>query len=294
VADEREARLRERVEELLSEGKVKLVVGYGTGASGEVRPMLVRTPEEARKLVWNSACVHNLASYLTHPPVAGVLRGGEKVGVVVKGCDARAVVTLIQERQIGRDQVHVIGMVCDGVADPRSDRRGLAVKCGGCEVCVPLFYDDLIGDASRVKRPPGSALEDIEEFLAKSDDERWAFWKQQMEKCIRCYACRQACPLCYCKECITEKARPQWVDRAPLPRGNLAYHVVRAMHLAGRCSSCGECTRVCPVGIPVDMLNRFLTNRIKEAFGHECGVDCEADLFQTTFGRDTDPEGFIR
>jgi len=294
VALEREAALRKRAEDLLSEGKVSLIIGYGTNASGDVRPLVVWTPSVARNLIWNSACIHNLAAYLTREPVAAILRRGEHVGVVVKGCDARAVVTLIQESQVTRDQVHVIGMVCDGVTDPDSSGGGLSIKCGGCEVCVPRFYDDLIGDPASVTPPPGNPLADVEEMLAKTEDDRWAFWHEQMEKCIRCYACRQVCPMCYCRECITEKSQPQWIDRAPLPRGNLAYHMIRAAHLAGRCSSCGECTRVCPVGIPVDMLNRFLTSRIKEAFGHECGIDCEAELFQSSFSKDKDPEDFIR
>jgi formate dehydrogenase subunit beta len=294
VTDRREADLRKKAEDLLSGGRVELILGYGIAPSGEVRPLIARTADDARRLVWSPSCVHNLVGYLTREPAAALLRRGKKVGVVVKGCDARAVVTLIQEEQVAQTQVHVIGMVCDGVTYAGSDKGALALKCGGCEVRVPLFYDDLIGDPSDVTPPPGSPLEDVEQLLARSEDERWAFWKEQMEKCIRCYACRQVCPMCYCKECITEKTQPQWIERAPLARGNFAFHIIRAAHLAGRCSSCGECSRVCPVGIPVDMLNRFLTGRIREAFGHQCGVDCEADLFQSSFNKDEDPEDFIR
>jgi ferredoxin len=294
VTDTRQAQLRDRSQDLLSDGRVELIVGYGIGASGDVRPCFVSAPEEAQRLVWNSACVHNLAGYLTREPVAGILRRGGRVGVVVKGCDARAVATLVRERQVVRDRVHVLGMVCDGITDGISGGGGLAVKCGGCDVRVPLVYDDLVGDPSGAEVLPGNPTADAEQLLAGSEDERWAFWKEHMERCIRCYACRQACPMCYCKECITEKSRPQWIDRAPLARGNLAFHVVRAAHLAGRCSSCGECTRACPMGIPVDMLSRFLSARIREVFGHECGIDCEAELFQTAFSKDEDPEDFIR
>ena len=100
MADEREAQLRKKAEDLFSEGKVNLVIGYGTNAIGEVRPLLARNVEDARRLVWNSSCVHNLAGYLTREPVASILRRGEKVALVVKGCDDRAVVTLIQEGQV--------------------------------------------------------------------------------------------------------------------------------------------------------------------------------------------------
>jgi ferredoxin len=294
VADGREAELRQKAKALLSEGRVELILGYGPIASGGVRPFMVSSPEDAGRLVWNSECVHNLAGYLTREPVAKILRRGGSVGIIVKGCDARAVVTLVQEKQIAREQVHVMGVVCDGVDDEATEGDGSAIKCRACKVRVPLLYDDLIGDASGIEPLPGNPLEDVEALLSKSPDERWAYWRDHMEECIRCYACRQVCPMCYCKECITEKSRPQWIDKAPLPRGNLAYHVVRAAHLSGRGASCGECTRVCPVGIPVDMLNRFLTGRIKEAFGHECGLDCEAEPFQSSFNEDTDPEDFIR
>jgi formate dehydrogenase subunit beta len=288
-----QAVLREKATHLLADGTAGIVVGYAFTPSGEVRPFLARTAQDAARLVWNPRCVHNLAVYLTREPVAGMLRQGGRVAVVLKGCDARSVVTLVQEKQVARSQVHMIGMVCGGVVGDASAGE-VALKCRGCTVCVPAVYDDLVGDLSRIEPPPGSALSDVEEMLEKTPDERWAFWKDQMEKCIRCYACREVCPLCYCKECITERSRPQWIDRAPLARGNLAYHVIRAAHLAGRCSSCGECSRVCPVGIPVDMLNRFLTERIRQAFGYECGTDCEAEVFQTSFGKDTDPEDFIR
>jgi ferredoxin len=294
VAREREVALREKAESLLSEGNLRLVIAYGTNALGEVRPLLARTAEDARNLVWNSSCVHNLAAYLTREPAASILRRGEKIGIVVKGCDARAVVTLIQEGQVPRDRVHVIGIVCDGVTLPGGDGGDLATKCGGCGVRVPLFYDDLIGDPEGIEPLPGNALADVEELLDRTETERWDFWQEQMAKCMRCYACREVCPMCYCKECITERSRPQWVDRAPLPRGNFAYHLIRAAHLAGRCSSCGECTRVCPVGIPVDMLSRFLTSRIEQAFGHECGIDCEAEAFQSSFSKEEDPEDFVR
>jgi formate dehydrogenase subunit beta len=287
-----EKALREKAADLLSGDAAEIVIGYAAGPDGEPRPFLARTEEDAGKLIWTPRCVHNLAAYLTREPVAGILRRGGRVGIVLKGCDARSVVTLVQEKQVERSRIHMIGMVCRGVEAAAPGE--LALKCRGCTVTVPAVYDVLIGDPSEAEAPAGSALADVQEMLEKTPDERWIFWKKEMEKCIRCYACREVCPLCYCQECITEKSQPQWIDRAPLARGNLAYHLIRAAHLAGRCSSCGECGRVCPVGIPVDMLNRFLTERIKEAFGYECGTDCGAEVFQAAFRKDADPEDFIR
>ena len=101
--------------------------------------------------------------------------------------------------------------------------------------------------------------------------ERWAFWKEQFSRCIRCMACRQVCPFCYCEQCLCDKNRPQAVESSPRPAGNMAWHIVRAMHLAGRCAGCAECERSCPMDIPLNLLNRKMAQELKELYGHEAG-----------------------
>lgn len=292
-ADEIQAALRAKARDLLAGGKVKLILGHGAHRAGGARPLVVRSPEDADRLVWNRGCVHNLATYLVREPAAGVIRSGARVGIVAKGCDARSIAGLIQEGQIKREAVLVIGVVCDGVVAEYPAEGGVPSKCIECQWHTPPLYDELVGDAAAVEHKPGDALAEIKRIEQMSDQERWKYWTETLSRCIKCYACRQACPLCYCKECITEKSRPQWIDKSSGPRGNLAYHFIRALHLAGRCVGCEECRRACPMGIPVDLLSRYLTRKAEEAFGYRPGVDPKQEPFFVTF-KDTDPDDFIR
>jgi ferredoxin len=293
VTSNLEEPLRAKAAELLSSGKVDLLIGYGRAFLGEsVRPVFLRQDADAAKLIWNDRCAHNLATYLMKEPCLGLVKGGGRVAVVAKGCDIRAIATLIQENQIERDRVHIIGMACSGVRYDE-DSRDMAIKCRGCEVQLPALYDDLIGSEADTGEVEGEPREDIERILALDRSARWEFWTRELSRCIKCYACRQACPMCYCGECITEKSRPQWIDKAASLRGNIAFHYIRAMHLAGRCVACGECARACPMNIPVDLLSRFLSWRVEEAYAYRAGMDPEADPFFLV-NRQDDPGEFIR
>jgi formate dehydrogenase subunit beta len=295
-----QSKLREEAGRLLSAGEVELVVGYGEGHGGAgVRPLLITAPEDAQKLVWNEACVHNLATYLSREPCRQIMLRGGRVGLVAKGCDARAVVVLATEGQIVRDRVHVIGMVCDGVSEAGADEGaagaagGPLAKCRQCGVRTPPVYDTLIGDPAGSGELEGDPLEEVRRMASMPREERWKFWTDHLSRCIKCYACRQACPMCYCAECITEKSQPQWIDRGSHLRGALAYHLTRAMHLAGRCVGCGECGRACPMDIPVDRISRYLAAEVEDAFDYTAGMDPEATPAFRTYRRD-DPGDFIR
>ena len=127
----------------------------------------------------------------------------------------------------------------------------------------------------------------------QSLQERFAFWESELERCIKCYACRAACPLCYCTRCTAECNQPQYISVPSHKLGNLEWHVMRAMHLAGRCISCGECSRACPMDIPVSALPMYLADVVQESFGVKAGLTAQMPSVLSTFKPD-DKENFIR
>jgi len=281
-------RVREVTSDLLREGEVSVVLGYKSGTlPGQVVPGFITSSEEADSLVWDSNCFHNLSVYL---PRLDAKEG--KVGAVVKKCDAATVVGLLQEKQVSRDELHLIGVQCAGVWE--SDR--LADKCHTCDGQVsPLCDVAVTPEGTRETSVPAesdprdAAIAYLETL---PPDTRWSFWQEEFGRCIRCYACRAVCPLCYCDSCITEKHRPQWISPAIDETGNTAWNLVRAFHLAGRCTGCDECARVCPADIRLDLINRKLAKVVEERFGYEAGTDPDAAPPLTEF-RDEDSEEFI-
>lgn len=280
-------RLRSLARELLSRGDVGVVIGYAVGRVGKAIPTFITSPDEADMLILNEHCVHNLSVYLTNPLATKFGR----IGIVTKGCDARAINVLVQENKVLREQVCIIGVDCGGVVF----NGDVAFKCYSCEVRRPKLYDHLIEPPSPIEQDimPDPRDELISFLESLAPNERWDFWMRQFSNCIRCYACRAACPMCYCEPCITDKNRPQWVPTTINGRGNLTWNLVRAMHLAGRCIGCDECYRSCPAGIRLDLLNRKLYNMIRQRFGYEAGFDAQVHPPLTTF-REDDLAEFIR
>jgi ferredoxin len=239
--------------------------------------------------------VHNLATYL-NPRRAQVKTLG-KPAIVVKGCDAKAVAGLLRESQLAREDVVLIGVRCGGVVrDPVGDAEltleSVAPRCAGCDAREPHLADYVIGE-SQPEPPQVTSIEErVAELDAMTPDERFAFWTAEMEKCIRCYGCRQACPLCVCERCVADKTGPQWIESSPHARGNLSWHLTRALHLAGRCVGCGECERACPMDIPLTLLNRKMQQVVAESFDFTVSDDPDNASPIGTFRQD-DREDFI-
>jgi formate dehydrogenase (coenzyme F420) beta subunit len=132
----------------------------------------------------------------------------------------------------------------------------------------------------------------LNDLLAKTPEERWAFWAEQSSRCIKCYACRGSCPMCNCDTCFAEKNQPQWFPTAADGPGNLSWQIIRAFHLAGRCVGCGACQDACPAGIPLNILGAAMARSALKNFRHRAGADPKAVPLQSDFKQD-DEESFI-
>jgi ferredoxin len=264
--------LRDHARQLLESERVECVVGYEVSPRGGARPVFIYDPTDADRLIWSAACVHNLVTYL-HDKKKPLRRNEQPphVAVVVKPCDSRAINVLLAEQQIERERVFVIGVACEGLQDETGE---LLARCSRCVDRVPVVSDVLLGEPSET-----SPAVDEDEYsdLARVEEmppaDRLAFWLYEFDRCIRCYACRQVCPGCYCTTCMFERDDGLWVDIGIELSQKHVFHLGRALHLAGRCVECEECERVCPMGLPLGLLNRRLAREVDSLYGHRAGWD---------------------
>ncbi|MCX5676590.1 MAG: 4Fe-4S dicluster domain-containing protein [Planctomycetota bacterium] len=332
ASHEIETRLRETAEGFLGAKKVDLFLGYEKASLPfRTTPVFVTAPQEATRLAWNPFCAANLAAYLPRlfkaPADAREAKtwSPPTVAVVVKGCDARSVIALIQEHQVPRDRLVLVGIACRGIVDTRKAERMLgeqealgagedangnirAVVEDGTE--VTLRREQVLADACLECRSPTPAIRDLllgspgepreadaarrqpADFESQPLDSRWARFQQMISKCIRCNACRQACPMCYCRDCLMDQTRPRWIGAGTDLSDVAIYHLVRAFHMVGRCTECGACARACPMGIDVRLLVRRLNLEVEDLYGYRPGEAIDATPPLSAFAMD-DPQEFL-
>jgi len=118
---------------------------------------------------------------------------------------------------------------------------------------------------------------DFGEFQAMSVEERFAYWfgpSGQFSQCIKCFGCRDACPICYCKDCYLE------ADRGAVPGGEIPpdamFPMIRTVHVMDSCVNCGQCQDACPMEIPLARLIFMLNRKLADIFKYEPGMDVSA------------------
>jgi Fe-S oxidoreductase len=264
--------LKEHASQLLDTGQVECVIGYEVGPRQKTRPVFVYQGDDAEKLVWNKYATYNLTRYLKEK--LGEIDG--RVAIVLKPCDTKALNVLVGEKKVERSRIYVIGVECDGIFDADSEDR-LQPRCIDCDLDKPLVVDYLIsGGNGRVAGE--SFVGDQEEvnlacMEGMSASEKAEFWLAQFDRCLRCYACRQVCPICDCPTCLYERDDSMWVGASFGIMEKRTFHLGRAYHLAGRCIGCNECERVCPVNIPIRLLNQKIANELEKVHGFRPGFD---------------------
>jgi ferredoxin len=309
-------KIRELSFKLLESGEVERVIGFSNGTIPmATSPVMIHSKQEVEKLVFNSTCGLNLANYVRNQ------KG--KIAVIAKGCDTRNIVNHIVENQVKRDQLYIIGVPCTGMIDKSKiaslfddeiiqfseEGESLTVTSAltekqlkkqdylreNCRLCLhrnPVIYDALAADLVP-EQTLDNPYPDVKKIEAMDPDTKWRHFQELTQNCIRCYACRNACPLCYCPTCFVDESGPQWVGKGQDTTDVNTFHFLRAFHCGGRCTDCGACVEACPMDINVREFTRKLNKDSFELFGWEAGLDSNKrpplDVYSPN-----DPNGFIK
>ncbi len=291
-----------RATALLSDGTVDRVLGWKAGEFDyDITPAVFHDPSELEKgFVWNDLCGANFSKYL----VKETQNGGGRVLVFLKPCDTYSFNQLLTEHRFDREKVFAVGVPCNGmigVSDVKAAAEGiLKIECGSdkvrietlydgtlefdrdallserCKNCKSkkhVAYDKLLGDDGEVL--DSSRFDEVKKIEKMTADERFAFWQGELSRCIRCNACRDVCPACTCEKCVFDNPNSGVENKAAANEfEEKMFHIIRAFHVAGRCTDCGECSRVCPQHIPLHLLNRKFIKDIDSFYGeYQAGAE---------------------
>ena len=290
--------------ELLENGTVCCVLGWGAGEFGyDVTPTLFKNAEELNAgFVYNDFCGANFAKYL----VTKTQNTEGTILVFLKPCDTYSFNQLLTEHRFDREKVYAVGIPCEGMADISKVKAivgdgissvafdgesilastiyadepvrvnandVLLERCINCKSRKHVAYDELLGDEGEVIE--SARFDEVARIEAMTPDQRFEFWQNELSKCIRCNACRDACPACTCEKCVFDNPNSGVENKSPANSfEEKMFHIIRAFHVAGRCTDCGECSRVCPQNIPLHLLNRKFIKDINEFYGeYQAGAE---------------------
>ena len=295
-----------KAKELLQNGTVDRVLGWKVGEfKYDLAPGVFTSADEVdREFVYNTFSGANLSKYL----VKQTRKGEGKIAIFVKPCDSYSLQQLIKEHRVDREKVYIVGIECFGKTDINKikatglsgisditeaddsivvetiygDKKTfkkfevMAERCLSCKSKKIVIYDELIGENGEVL--DSNRFDQVAELEAMTPDERFEFWQNELSKCIRCNACRNVCPACTCEKCVFDNDNSGVAQKAAQTSFEESnFHIIRAFHVAGRCTDCGECSRVCPQNIPLHLLNRKFIKDANELYGeYQAGEDVDS------------------
>jgi ferredoxin len=247
------AQVRTRVAELLKE--LDGVVGLRRTSQGTA-PHLFRAGDDLSQLV--------LEPRYPLPTVVSLLQKRyreARLGIVARGCDARALVEMAKREQVFPDRLYLVGIACS------------AEQAQICYCAEPVPDAGVWPQAEVLGEPVQGAPPNplVADYESMSLAERRVFWQQQFLKCIKCYGCRDICPECFCEACSLEN--PLWVEPGFLAPDFPTFHLIRAMHMASRCVACRQCELACPADIPLTVLYDLLLRDVGELLQYVPGAD---------------------
>ena len=304
-----------RAKELLADGTVVRVLGWKAGdLPYNPEPAYFESEEELKDFVYNGFCGANLSKYM--------IEASKKEGktlVFLKPCDTYSFNQLLKEHRVERDKAYIIGVGCKGKLDIEkikaqgvkgiqkitgaelsdecesltvetlygekevSYKDAMLGRCHTCKGKEHKIFDEEIGESKDTK--DADRFAEIEKIEAMSPAEKFAFFQKELSKCIRCNACRNVCPACSCRKCVFDSDKFDSAQKANVDSfEEKMFHIIRAFHVAGRCTDCGECSRVCPQGIPLHLFNRKFIKDIDDFYGeYQAGEDAVSPMPLTSY-----------
>jgi len=262
--------LIKKTKELLSSSQVNVLIGYEQGSGNKTRALFVEKPEDADRLIFDSRCVQNLAVYLTKKEV----KEKGKIAIAATLPVMRSIIQLASEFQVNDANLLVLGLTPENKMIEFSSLTELETFVHQFQIDIDIKSKDML-----------SKLEKM------TQSERWQFWIDELAPCFKCYACRAACPMCYCSRCTVDFNQPQWIPVPSHVLGNLEWHFMRAIHLTGRCIDCDACFNACPLAIPINLLTKKMLVDAKEYFG-DYQPALKGEHLMSTYKPD-DKENFI-
>ncbi|MBW2574192.1 MAG: hypothetical protein JRC56_01925 [Deltaproteobacteria bacterium] len=251
--------MQEQVKEWLDQDKVDLFLGYKMVQKHPLPHCFTKDNlDEVDELIAGQAR-YSLEKIATK---IAAERPEIKIGLLARDCNQRALNVLYVWNQLNPDNLETINVNC---CPSKLKEHG---DCSYLEPEQVGSFKKMIGIDNIIE------VKAAEEF---SQEDRFNRWMYEFQKCLKCYGCRNICPVCFCEECSLEHT--DLIATGSIPPEVPIFHLVRAVHMGGRCIDCGLCEDTCPVDIPLRLLYRKVNETVEDVFGYVTGTNADQSPF---------------